>query len=91
MGNDKGYYEKYINIMQNMYREMTTNFKACQGATQNFPITRSSLKPFLFAVFLDEITRSFQGDGSWCMLFTSYIVLVTKTIKGVTAKLEQCR
>ena len=65
---------KYINIVQDMYREVKTNVRTCGRAIQDFPMTIvlhqvSSLSHFLFVAVLNEIARSFQGGMPWCILF----------------------
>ncbi|XP_021746173.1 uncharacterized protein LOC110712057 [Chenopodium quinoa] len=51
----------------------------------------SALSPFLFATFLNGVTRPIQDEVPWCMLFTNDIILVDETNDGVNAKLEQWR
>ena len=46
------------------------------------------MSPFLFAIVMDDLTRTIQDEISWCTLFVDYIVLVDKTRAGVNVKLE---
>ena len=76
-----------------MYVEVITNVKTCGGLTDEFSITigvyqGSVLTFFLFAIVMDEITKSIHKDISWCMLFADDIVLICETKKGVNKKLE---
>jgi len=48
----------------------------------------SALSSFLFAILIDELTRAFQEEIPWCILFADDIVLVDETRAGVNAKLE---
>ena len=48
----------------------------------------SALSPFLFAIVMDEITKSIYEDIPWCMLFADDIVLIDETKKGVNKKIE---
>ena len=51
----------------------------------------SALSHFLFAIIMDEITKSIHEDIPWCMLFVDDIVLIDETKKGVNKKLEMWR
>ena len=88
--------KKYINIVQDKYREVKTNIRTCGGATQDFSITIglhevSTISPFLFAMVLHKIARSIQRVVSWFMLFSNDIALVDETRERINAKLEQHR
>ena len=92
----KGVSLKYISIIKDMYEGVVTNVRTCGGVTTNFPITvglhqGSALSPFLFAIVMDELTRSIQENVSWCMLFVDDIVLIDESRAGVNAKLELWR
>ena len=71
-----------------MYEGVVTNVKTCGGLTDEFSITivvhqGSTLSPFLFAIVMDEITKSIHEDIPWCMLFADDIVLISETKEGV--------
>jgi hypothetical protein len=92
----KGVSLKYISIIKDMYEGVVTNVRTCGGVTTNFPITvglhqGSALSPFLFAIVMDELTRSIQENVPWCMLFADDIVLIDESRAGVNAKLELWR
>ena len=92
----KGIPRRYIDLVKDMYRDVSTTVRTCGGLTKDFPITiglhqGSALSPFLFALVIDEVTRSIQDEIPWCMLFADDIVLVDETKDGVNAKLEQWR
>ena len=79
-----------------MYKGVVTNVRTCGRLIDEFPITigvhqRSALSPFLFAIIMDEITKSIHEDIPWCMLFTDNIILIGETKKGVNKKLELWR
>lgn len=87
---------KYIDIIKDMYEGATTSVRTTVGRTEEFPITigvhqGSALSPFLFALVMDELTRSVQDDIPWCMMFADDIVLIDETKEGVESKLELWR
>ena len=87
---------KYIDIIKDMYDGVTTNVRTSVGSTEDFPITMgvhqgSALSPFLFAIVLDELTKSIQDEVPRCMMFADDIVLIEETREDVEAKLELWR
>jgi len=46
------------------------------------------LSPFLFAIVMDELTRTIQDEILWCMLFADDIVLADETRAEINTKLE---
>ena len=87
---------KYVSIIRDMYEGVVTNVRTCGGLTDEFSITiavhqGSTLSLFLFAIVMDEITKSIHEDIPWCMLFTDDIVLIGETKEGVNKKLELWR
>ncbi|WP_375667144.1 RNA-directed DNA polymerase, partial [Bartonella sp. AC326YNZD] len=87
---------RYIELIQDMYRDATTMVRSTAGDTGAFPISvglhqGSALSPYLFAIVVDELTKHVQEDVSWCMLFADDIVLVDETKEGVNGKLELWR
>jgi len=87
---------KYIDIIKDMYDGVVANVRTYGGIANNFSITirlhqGSALSPFLFAIVMNELTRSIQDEIYWCMLFADDIVLVDETGAGVNTKLELWR
>ena len=79
-----------------MYEGVLTNVRTCGNLTDEFPITiglhqGSALSSFLFAIVMDEITKSIHEDILWCMLFADDIVLIDETKEEVNKKLELWR
>ena len=89
----KGVPFKYIDIIRDMYYGVVANVRTCEGITSDFSITIElhqgfALSPFLFAIVMDELTRTIQDEIPWCMVFADDIVLVDETRAWVNAKLE---
>jgi len=87
---------KYITLIKDMYNNVVTSVRTCDGDTNDFPINiglhqGSALSPYLFALVMDEVTRDIQGDIPWCMLFADDVVLVDESKTGVNQKLEVWR
>lgn len=87
---------KYIDLIKDMYEGASTCVRTNVGKTEEFPITigvhqGSALSPFLFAIVMDELTKSIQDDVPRCMMFADDIVLVDETRQGVESKLELWR
>nr|XP_009800188.1 PREDICTED: uncharacterized protein LOC104246132 [Nicotiana sylvestris] len=51
----------------------------------------SVLRPFLFSLAMDILSRYIQREVPWCMLFADDIVLIDETRIGVNARLEVWR
>ena len=84
---------KYVSIIRDMYEGVVTNIRICGGLTDEFPITigvhqESTLSQFLFAIVMDEITKSIHEDIPWCMLFANDIVLIDEIKEEVNKKLK---
>lgn len=92
----KGVTKGYIDVIKDMYNEAVTTIRSPAGETSEFPITvglhqGSALSPYLFALVMDELSRSIQDEVPWCMLFADDIVLVDETKGGLNTKLETWR
>ena len=58
---------KYVSIIKEMYEGVVTNIRTCGGLTDEFSIIigvhqGSTLSHFLFAIVMDEITKSIHED-----------------------------
>ena len=85
-----------MSIIRDMYEGVVTNVRTCGGLTDEFPITIEvhqglALSPFLFAIVMDEITKSIHEDIPRCMLFVDDIILIGETKKKVNKKLKLWR
>ena len=81
-----------MSIIRDMYEGVVTNVRTCGGLMDEFPITigvhqGSTLSHFLFAIVMDEITKSIYENILWCMLFVDDIVLIGEIKEGVNKKL----
>ncbi|XP_049367345.1 uncharacterized protein LOC125832240 [Solanum verrucosum] len=79
-----------------MYGGAKTRVRTVGGDSEHFPVEMglhqgSVLSPFLFALVMDEMTRSIQEEVPWCMLFADDIVLIDETRDRVNARLEVWR
>ena len=86
----KGVSLKHI---KDMYNGAVTSVRISRGIASEFPITIGlhqgwALSPFLFALVMDELTKSIQEEVPWCMLLAHDIVIVDETKTRVNAKLE---
>ncbi|CAO2830872.1 unnamed protein product [Amaranthus hypochondriacus] len=79
-----------------MYDGVSTNNQTPVGLTESFSIRvglhqGSALNPFIFAVIMDEITKSIWETIPWCMLFADDIVLAAETKEEANSKLDEWR
>jgi hypothetical protein len=87
---------KYVTLIKDMYDNVVTSVRACDGETSDFPLKiglhqGSALSPYIFALVMDAVTRDIQGEIPWCMLFADDVVLIDESRIGVDRKLELWR
>jgi Reverse transcriptase (RNA-dependent DNA polymerase) len=87
---------KYVTLIKDMYTNVVTCVRACDGESDAFPIKielhqGSELSPYIFTSLIDEITKDIQGDITWCMLFADDMVLIDENRIIVDQKLELWR
>ncbi|XP_021996189.1 uncharacterized protein LOC110893385 [Helianthus annuus] len=79
-----------------IYVKTNTSVRAPIGDTNFFPVEvglhqGSALSPFLFAIVLDELSKSIQESVPWCLLFVDDIVLIEESKQSLNARLEEWR
>ncbi|KAJ0617179.1 putative RNA-directed DNA polymerase [Helianthus annuus] len=93
---DRGVPSKYVDLIKDMYVETKTSVRAPVGDTDFFPVEvglhqGSALSPFLFAIVLDELSKSIQESVPWCLLFADDIVLIEESKQSLNERLEEWR
>ena len=91
-----GIQEKYVQLVQNMYKESETVVKCAVETTESFKAKvglhqGSALSPFLFAVIMDRLTDEISRELPWTMLFADDIVICEETSEEVKRRLESWR
>lgn len=92
----KGVKEKYVKVVQDMYREVTTRVKSTVGTTEPFPVRvglhqGSVLSPYLFNLLMDVLVEEVTKEAPWSMLFADDIVLVSESREELQERLELWR
>jgi hypothetical protein len=87
---------KYITLIKDMNNNNVTNIQTSDDNIDDLLIKigqhqGSALRPCLFYLVMDEVTRDIQGDIPWCMLFVDDVVLVDESRTLVNRKLELWR
>jgi Reverse transcriptase (RNA-dependent DNA polymerase) len=87
---------KYVTLIKDIYINIVTYFRACDGESDTLPIKiglhqGSVLSPYIFTLVMDKIKKDIQGDILWCILFADDVVLIDESRIGVNQKLELWR
>ena len=80
--------EKYIWIIQDKYKDSKKLVRCEAGDAKEFEVTvglnqGSALGLFIFAVFIDCMTREVQREAMWDMLFADDMVVCVETKEEV--------
>ena len=75
--------EKYVRIVQECYKNVTTRVRSTVGSTDSFQVKvglhqGSALSPLHFNIVFDVITEDVREEPPWCVLYADDIVLVTE-------------
>ena len=88
-----GMVEKYVRLVQDMYKGSETVVRCAVGSTESFKVKvglhrGSAFSPFLLAVIMDRLTDEVRLEPPWTMLFADYIVICEETREEVERRLE---
>ena len=91
-----GIVEKYVQLVQDMYKESETVVRCAIGTTESFKVKvglhqGSALSLFLFAVIMDRLINEVRREPPWMMLFADDIVICEETREEVEQRLESWR
>ena len=91
-----GIVEKYVQLVQDMYKESETVVRCAVETAESFKVKvglhqGSALSPFLFAVIMDGLTDEVRREPPWTMLFADNIVISKETRQEVERILESWR
>ena len=83
-----GIQEKYVRLVQDMYKESETVVRCAVGTTESFKgkvglHQGSWLSSFLFAVIMNRLTDQVRREPPWTMLFADDIVICEETREEV--------
>jgi hypothetical protein len=93
---EKGVPEKYVRLVQDMYKDVKTLVRCSTGDTEKFTVKvglhqGSALSPYLFILVIDIITEGIRGTPPGDMMFADDIVLCGNTREEVEVKTEAWR
>ena len=87
--------EKYIRVVQDMYKNSSTQVRTSADVSESFEVSvgvhqGSALSPFLFTVIMDCMSE-FQKEASWNMMFAIGMVICAPKLEEVEEQLEEWR
>ncbi|KAK3555149.1 hypothetical protein QTP86_009988 [Hemibagrus guttatus] len=91
-----GVAEKYVRVVQDMYERSRTVVRCAVGQTEEFNVEvglhqGSALRPFLFAVVMDQLSEEVRQESPWTMMFADDIVICSESRDQVEENLERWR
>jgi hypothetical protein len=80
---------KYITLIKDLYDNVVTSDRTSERDTTDFPINIAphqglALRPYLFALTMDEVTRDIQGGIPWYTLFADDVFWWMSVGRGLT-------
>ena len=92
----KGVPEKYVRVIQDMYKNSSTQVRTSAGVSESFEVTvgvhqGSGLSPFLFTVIMDCLTEDIRKEAPWNMMFAVDVVMCSNDQEAAEKKLEKWR
>ncbi|KAK3513069.1 hypothetical protein QTP70_000954 [Hemibagrus guttatus] len=91
-----GVAEKYVRVVQDMYERSRTVVRCAVGQTEEFKVEvglhkGSALRPFLFAIVMDQLSEKVRQESPWTMMFADDIVICSESREQVEENLERWR
>ena len=88
--------EKYIKLIQEMYRSVQATVRSSLGETEKLEVKvglhqGSALSPFLFNIVMEVMTDDVREGAPWCMMYTDDVVLCAETKVELEQRLEAWR
>ena len=88
--------EKYIRLIQEMYRNVEATVRSCVGETESLHVKvglhqGSALSPLLFNVVMEVMTENVRERAPWSMMYADDVVLCAETKEELEQKLEAWR
>jgi len=90
----KGVPESYVRLVQDMYRNTSTEVRCQPGKSEKFEIKvgvhqGSARSPLLFAVVMDCLTEEVRRPSPWDIMYADDVVICTNDRETCEEKLEQ--
>ncbi|KAK3543196.1 hypothetical protein QTP70_012294 [Hemibagrus guttatus] len=91
-----GVAEKYVRVVQDIYKRSRTVVRCAVGQTEEFNVEvglhqGSALSPFLFAIVMDQLSEEVRQESPWTMMFADDIVICSESREQVEENLERWR
>ena len=88
--------EKYIRVVQEVYKISSTPVRASAGVSESFEVSEglhqgSALSPFLFTVIMDCMSEEFRNEAQWSMMFADDVVICAQELEEAEEQLEEWR
>ena len=88
--------EKYVRMIQEMYKNAITRVRSSVGETDGFEVKvglhqGSALSPFIFNIVMDVMTMTVREAVPWSILYADDIVLCAERREDLEVNLERWR